>query len=211
LLSLESYQTIHPKILKTGRLTYSIPKKLSNEEIEEYLLKMQESEPLTSPLESLSAESSKEWIINFKGDSTLISSVNGENSTNRQVVHLQHKSWEGSHNIYDPFTSKWAFFYCGFGLNKAQGIYPLKFNKIQKSPKDLQEYPEPNGEIVVEKEEEKSKEEEDEEGNAQKETEEENKEDSEQTEDQDVGDEASNKEESKKDTSPDEENVINED
>ena len=152
-MGVESYQKIHPKILKCGRLTYCIPKDIPNEEIEEYIQKEQDTDPSGNPLEPLSSDVSKEWVINLKGDSTMISSLNGEVTSNRQVVHLENMNWKGCHNIYDPYSHKWAFFYCGFGLNKAQGIYPMKFYKIQKTSMDKKEYPEPNGEVIEEQEE----------------------------------------------------------
>ena len=151
LLSIESYQLIHSQILKSGRLTHFIPKSISEEEIEEFLQKAQEEDPASVPMENFSAESSKNWEIRMEGDKTLISSSNGENSNDRQVVHLKHKNWKGSHNVYDQNSRRFTFFYCGYGLNNSQEIYPLKFYKIQKCPEDLTEFSEPNGELEEEK------------------------------------------------------------
>lgn len=146
LLSIESYQKVHPKILKSGRLTHALPKELAKEDIEDFLAKAQESDPVSVPLEPLSADSAKNWFIKFEGDATMIASASGENAQNRQLVHLRNKNWKGSHNIYDPTSGKWAFFYCGTGINQTQKIYPLKFYQIQKTVADLKEFPEPNGE-----------------------------------------------------------------
>ena len=132
-------------------MTHSLPKKITEEEIEEYMSKIQEEDPLSIPLEVLSAESSKNWLIKLEGDNTLISSSNGESTSNRQVVHLKNKNWKGSHIVYDQHSYRWVFFYCGFALNNNQGVYPLRFYTIQNSPKDLKECPEPNGKIEEEK------------------------------------------------------------
>jgi hypothetical protein len=153
LLSVESYQKVHQQILKCGRQTYEVPKSVGVEEMEEFLQSAQEQDPMVPPLEALSGEAAGDWLIKLEGDPTLITSANGEDAANREVVHLRNKNWKGSHNVYDPSSKEWAFFYCGYGLNHKQQIYPMKFYPIQSTSLEMKEYPEPNGELIEEKEE----------------------------------------------------------
>lgn len=159
LLSIESFQFVHQHILKSGRQSYEVPKHLSPEEAEEFLQQARDADPLNLPLEALPAEAAKNWVIKFEGDATPVSGANGEEASNRQVLHLRSRLWKGAHNVYDPRSKTWAFFYCGYGLNDQQQIYPLKFYPIQDTPKEQKEHPEPNGELKEEEEEKKEEEE----------------------------------------------------
>lgn len=145
-LSHEAWVFYEKKILKQGRVSYYIPKEISEDDKEEYMAKLEETDPIPTRLKQISEIENfeKTWKIKYYGDEQKVASEDGESNTNYGVVGIINKNWQGALNIYDFNKKRVSFIYIGYGIKTNIEMIPKKIGLIQVEPKDLLDQNEPN-------------------------------------------------------------------
>jgi hypothetical protein len=151
LLSVDSYVYSNQQILSNGRMTLYIPKSIDEEEREEFIQNQKEKYQKVLPYSEIQESQKQNWKFKSVGNSIKINSLNDDSEQSLNIVHIKNTDWKGVNIIISPSKNQFEFFYCGYGTKESQVVLPLAFPLIQNCPKEDEEYPEPNGEIVEEK------------------------------------------------------------
>ena len=145
--NLENFVKMHKSILKSGRMERFVPKSVAEDDRQEFIDKETEEDPQNPPLAQIEQPQLAEWKTRVFGDKTKINDAAGENPTDHRTVLISHRHWKGGHNVYHPGTGQYAFFYCGYGVNFNQTVFPLNFYSINLEEAEKGELPEPNGKV----------------------------------------------------------------
>lgn len=145
--SLENYVRFHKGILKSGRMERFVPETIIEDERQEYIDKLIESDPQRNPLSPLEENEINYWKVRVFGDKIKINDLAGENPSDNRAILISHGHWKGCHNIYYPTTGEHVFFYCGYGVNFRQTVFPMSFCSMQNDGVERTEIPEPNGKV----------------------------------------------------------------
>ena len=144
LSSLENWVHLLPALLKNGGFFSFIESKgKSEEELAELKELVEQKDGIIESLADLSLDTGAQWKVRIIGSKGSLS--NEEDLLRSQVVVLlENGSWEGSCSVYSFEQNRWSFFYCGFGLKKAQTKLQSKVGTPLTEPRIKVEQNEPN-------------------------------------------------------------------
>ena len=151
--NLENFVRLYKGLLKTGRMERFVPESIIEDERQEYLDKLLEDDPQRSPLTPIEETETGFWKVRVFGDKMKINDLSGDNPSDGRTVLISHSHWKGGHNLYRPGTGEHGFFYCGYGVNVRQTVFPMTFYSMGGDGAERSEVPEPNGKVEVEEEE----------------------------------------------------------
>lgn len=150
LLSDESWQHLHAKILNAGRVQHAEPEITPGEEVdpEEIKAKLMEEDPEVTPLRGINDDDpfpghEKSWIIKLIGDNQQYGMKEGEGNNCYGVNVLRSLRWPGAVTVFK--SGRWANIYVGDAVKAGQrSFFPAAPEDMMGEPEDPMEQFEPH-------------------------------------------------------------------
>ncbi|CDW87426.1 UNKNOWN [Stylonychia lemnae] len=153
--SLESWSHQHANILHAGRVSHLPPQNISEEEKDEYLGKLAESDPVLERFKTLNEDGpmpglETAWLSKVVGDIQPYNQLPPkEGQVSYSVNVLRSLRWPGAITVAQ--NGKFANIYVGHGLKRGDVSFnPTEPPDVQKDPVDQLEQPEPTPLIAPE-------------------------------------------------------------
>jgi radial spoke head protein 4A len=153
--SLEIWGHQHPIILGVGRTTHKAPESMNEEEKEEYLGKVGETDAPVDRFRALNEDApmtglETAWLSKIVGDIQPYNQLPPKEGTVSYAVNvLKSLRWPGALTVSQ--SGKFANIYVGHGLKRGDVSFnPTEPPEVQKDPVDLMEQPEPTPLIAPE-------------------------------------------------------------
>ena len=151
LKTVENWSHRHPQILKLGRISYADPEGVTEEEKEEILGKLAETDPILedryralnedAPIAGLETS----WLSKLVGDPQPY--TQGDATVTYAVNVIKSLRWPGAVTVQQK--GKYASIYVGYGLKRGDVCFnPTEPPEVQKDPLDQTEMPEVNFKFV---------------------------------------------------------------
>lgn len=153
--SLEIWAHQHPAILQVGRVTHLAPASMSEEEKDEYLVKVGETDPPVERFRALNEDApmpglETAWLSKVVGDVQPYNQLPPKDGTVTYAVNvLKSLRWPGALTVAQ--NGKFANIYVGHGLKRGDVSFnPTEPPDVMKDPADQVEQPEPTPLIAPE-------------------------------------------------------------